>query len=287
MLQYDFQIIGLSETWLSDNDCDLYDIKGFNIIEKHRSCQSGGGVAICLKSHIEYKNRSDLDVFDEYMESVHVEIDKSHFNTDKNIVIGTIYRKPNSDIRIFNDLLNTNLNKLSQENKLVYLLGDYNLNLLNVESHFLTSEFLEIMYSNHLFPLITRPTRITQNSATLIDNIFTNNVNNLEPSLNGIFVTDISDHFLIFHISYTYSKHDTESFMVTRVYNEKNKQNFREYISSLNWDAIYNSNTQNSFDILHSELITAHDKCFPKIKIKKSIPIENLGCQRLFVIRLK
>ena len=90
MLQYDFQIIGLSETWLSNNDCGLYNLQGFHMIEKHRSCQSGGGVAICLKSEIEYKTRTDLDIFDDHIESVYVEIDKSHFGTNKNIVIGTI-----------------------------------------------------------------------------------------------------------------------------------------------------------------------------------------------------
>ena len=42
------------------------------------------------------------------------------------------------------------------------------------------------------FPLITRPTRITSNTATLIDNIFTNNLNNL--SVSGLMFCDISDH---------------------------------------------------------------------------------------------
>ena len=270
ILQYEFQIIGLSETWLSDMDCDLYNFRNFHMIEKHRSSQSGGGVAICLNREIEYKTRSDLDVFNDHMESVYVEIDKCNFSTDKDIIIGTIYRRPNSDIRIFNELLSTSLNMLSRENKLVYLLGDYNLNLLNVESHVLTSEFLEVMFSNHLFPLITRPTRITQHSATLIDNIFTNNINDFEPSLNGILVTDISDHFLIFHINYAYTANEAESFIVTRVYNEINKQNYRDFISSLNWDDIYNSmNTQISFDIFHSKLMSIHDKCFPKVRIKK------------------
>ena len=270
MLQYDFQIIGLSETWLSNNDCGLYNLQGFHMIEKHRSCQSGGGVAICLKSEIEYKTRTDLDIFDDHIESVYVEIDKSHFGTDKNIVIGTIYRKPNSDIKTFNNMLTAVLDTLSSENKLVYLLGDYNLNLLNVDSHNPTSEFLEIMYSNHFFPLITRPTRITQHSATLIDNIFTNNITDLEPSLNGILVTDISDHFLIFHINYTYTAKEVDSFIITRVYNEKNKQKFIENISTFQWEEVYNSlNTQSAFDILHSKLMSIHDKCFPKMKIKK------------------
>ena len=46
------------------------------------------------------------------------------------------------------------------------------------------------------FPLITRPTRITSNRATLIDDIFTNNLNNF--SVSGIMFWDISDHLPIF-----------------------------------------------------------------------------------------
>ena len=42
----------------------------------------------------------------------------------------------------------------------------------------LTGEFLDVMYSKMFFPLITRPTRITSHTATLIDNIFSNNMDN-------------------------------------------------------------------------------------------------------------
>jgi hypothetical protein len=62
--------------------------------------------------------------------------------------------------------------KISKENKSCYLMGDFNMNLLNYQSHNQTNEFLDIMYSNMFFPLITRPTRITSHTATLIDNIF-------------------------------------------------------------------------------------------------------------------
>ena len=71
-------------------------------------------------------------------------------------------------------------------------MGDFNLNLTNYQSHNLTGEFLDMMYFNTFFPLITRPTRITSHSATLIDNIFQNS---LETNLlSSLLFTDISDH---------------------------------------------------------------------------------------------
>ena len=93
-------------------------------------------------------------------------------------------------------------NALEQlENKLVFLMGDYNIDLLNSEKYDLTNEFVDVLYCNEFLPLISRPTRITSKSATLIDNIFINNHEDLNCSLNGILMADISDHFPVFHIS--------------------------------------------------------------------------------------
>ena len=66
------------------------------------------------------------------------------------------------------------MSTISKENKQTYIMGGFNLNLLNYHSHqYNTGEFLDIIYSNTFFPLITRPTRIPSHSATLIENIFT------------------------------------------------------------------------------------------------------------------
>ena len=270
LLQYEFPIIGFSETWLTDHDCNLHNILGYEMIEKHRSSKSGGGVAICLKTGVEYAVRNDLGVFNDFLESVFIEIDKSQFGTSRDLVIGTLYRTPDSDIRPFIDSITLILDKINNENKLLYLLGDSNINLLNSESHALTNEFIDVMYSFQCFPLISRPTRITPRSATLIDNIFTNNIDDLNASINGILVTDISDHFPIFHINYAYTTDEIESYFITRIYSEKNKQLFQETISALDWNNLHNEvDPQSCFNLLHDRLITIHDKCFPKMKIKK------------------
>ena len=46
-------------------------------------------------------------------------------------------------------------------------MGDFKINLMNYQSHNVTGEFIDMMYSNTFFPFITRPTRITFHSATL------------------------------------------------------------------------------------------------------------------------
>ena len=78
-------------------------------------------------------------------------------------------------------------------------MGDFDINILNSHSHQPTNEFINLMTSNSLYPLISKPTRITSSTATLIDNIFTNN---LELNINsGILYTDLSDHLAVFQVT--------------------------------------------------------------------------------------
>ena len=65
--------------------------------------------------------------------------------------------------------------------------GDFNIDLLKSESCKPTQEFTDMMFAFGFYPLITKPTRISLNSATLIDNIFTNV---MYSSTNGVIVTD-------------------------------------------------------------------------------------------------
>ena len=54
-------------------------------------------------------------------------------------------------------------------------MGDFNINLLNFETH--TDTFMNTLGSYCFHPQILQPTRITDHSATLIDNIFINSLN--------------------------------------------------------------------------------------------------------------
>ena len=72
---------------------------------------------------------------------------------------------------------------------------DHNLDLLKINSHKKTEEFLECYLENGLIRQITKPTHITQMSATLIDNVM------ISKKLCGytesrILIDDISDHMV-------------------------------------------------------------------------------------------
>ena len=72
-------------------------------------------------------------------------------------------------------------------------MSDSNLNLLHFNSCNYVQDFLLTLQSLNLTPTIDKPTRVYRNSATLIDNIFTNKVE--ENIISGNLISDVSDHF--------------------------------------------------------------------------------------------
>ena len=107
--------------------------------------------------------------------------------------MGVIYRHPSMDLTDFNcNYLNKLLENISKEQKSVFLLGDFNANLLNYNEHNEINEFLDFLASNSFIPLILQPTRITSHSNTLIDNMFSNVI---DPDItSGNLTATISDH---------------------------------------------------------------------------------------------
>ena len=78
------------------------------------------------------------------------------------------------------------LDWVTRDNKVCYIMGDFNLDLLNTDSHSVTNEFINTLFSHTLYPLISKPTGTTSHSTTLIDKIFTNNISTL--SDNGLII---------------------------------------------------------------------------------------------------
>ena len=52
-----------------------------------------------------------------------------------------------------------------------------------------------MLYSNNLLPLMTKPTRLTHHTSTLIDHIYTNSNMSVDA---GIALVDVSDYLLMF-----------------------------------------------------------------------------------------
>ena len=109
------------------------------------------------------------------------------------LLLGCTYKHPKLDINEFNTLFENTMEKFSFVNKELYLLGDFNIDLLKTDDDANIDEFYNIISSNFLVPHITLPTRITSTSRTLTDNIFSNNLNFVH-AVSGNLTVSISDH---------------------------------------------------------------------------------------------
>ena len=76
--------------------------------------------------------------------------------------------------------------------------GDINIDLMKHDTHAGTDNFINNLFSFGMIPLIKKPSRITSYSSTLIDNIFTNQMNQKIES--GLLISDVTDHLPIFCI---------------------------------------------------------------------------------------
>ena len=93
--------------------------------------RSGGGVGIYIKDHLHYTLREAWGVNTHY-ESIFIEVDMSERN---NIIVGAVYRPPSGNINLFNDEFDIMLESIGNENKWVFIAGDFNVDLTKVRDN--------------------------------------------------------------------------------------------------------------------------------------------------------
>lgn len=269
LLHYEFTVIGISETWLNESNVSQYCIPNYRHEYLCRqSGKKGGGVSLFVKTGIDFTRRHDLTFSENFCECLFVEISMNSFGISKNSLIAVIYRPPNTDLQKFNDKISEVLNNIKNENKDIYVVGDFNVNLLESDVHLLSAEFLETMYSFGLFPLINKPTRVNITTATLIDNIFTNNVISND-IVNGIFFVEISDHFPVFSITSHVQQNDSEPKIKSRDHSKRNIDKFTAELRNANWgEVLATKNGKDAFDLFFSEFSNLYHKSFPLKAIK-------------------
>ena len=195
VLTHEFDIIGLSETWLKESEIDLYNIHGYNHVAMPRIYADRGCVSLYLRNTFSYGVTEDLSFRNEYCECLFIEIAAGV----KPVLVAIVYRRPGTDLETFTELVSNKLDVVKTDKHTCYPLGDLNINLLRHEVHRQTADFLDIMYSNGFIHLINRPTRGTAETATVIDHIYSNDLNATRKTIQGILVTDITDHNPVFH----------------------------------------------------------------------------------------
>ena len=182
----------------------------------------------------------------------------------RDFVIGCIYRPPKSDCNLFYSKIEDLLYCVARNHggSTLILHGDFNLDLLQNN---IRSTFLPVMLGNNLYPLILRPTRVQGQSATLIDNIFCNNLNLLSGS--GIYTTDISDHFAIYCSFLPQNNEASDGNFVEvrrRELKPANINLLKESISDFEWHEIKSLDSANEIYNKFSDTVNEiYDRCCP------------------------
>ena len=134
---------------------------------------------------------------------------------------------------------------------------DHNLDLLKCHLHEPTKQFYDRLFELGLFPTITRPTRITQTTATLIDNIFVSE--KLHQVFDSCFLlNDISNHLpslTLLKQTKMLNKEPLE--FISQNLNERRLNQIKEKLSNVDWVGNLRSQDVNqNFRILFIHLIS-------------------------------
>ena len=108
-------------------------IEGFKLFST-TTLSPKGGTALYMNEKFDAFERQDLRISNEEFQGVWAEIKNTN---SKNIVCGCIYRHPRDDMNQFFNYMESTLKKLSDENKEIYICGDFNIDLLKINSKLL------------------------------------------------------------------------------------------------------------------------------------------------------
>ena len=164
-------------------------------IERKDRTRSGGGVAVYISTNLHYVRRKEFEKLD--LELICLQI---YLPLQKDILLFCAYRPPGYDLSFvekFSQILES-VHTNGENNNDILILGDLNCNFLGNVNTPLLSNMMFLMNLYNFQQLIDTPTRVTHQSSTLIDTIFTiRNENIIE---HGCIHTYLSDHFSVYAI---------------------------------------------------------------------------------------
>ena len=258
-----FDVLCFTESWLHDSNKKLFHFHNYKSYHSLRpEGIRGGGISIFISNKINNVTKiNHLSQSNDVIESLFLDF---HIKS-KRFVLGTIYKPTKTRYDIFSNKLVEIISSLSLKSKdECIILGDFNIDLLKCSFNDDSQYFLNCMNSLSFIPLISKPTRITDTSATLIDNIFTNNPIDF---ISGNILTPISDHypnFLIRRNIFCINSNIPLRHIQYRLINDETIENFRNEIDSHDFSDICNCrNVSSALDKLTKIINYCYNSCCP------------------------
>ena len=233
-LNFHFSLLAVTETRINNENLDFNpSIPNYNF-EFVPTPLSAGGVGMYIDDNLQYKVIEKTT--NEAFQALWLEIE---FKTKSNVICGVVYRQHNSADR-FLDYFEERIDHYSATGKPVYLLGDVNINILRSQTCSYAQQFLNCLQSYALLPTIDKPTRVYNDSASLIDNIFLNKFEDY--SVSGNIVSDVTDHFSQFCILKSTVEIAQPKKITIRDFSKFSQRAFSQELSDLTWDSTLSAN---------------------------------------------
>ena len=123
-LDFLFDVIGLTETWLNESNADVFQLDGYDFYHRNRVAKHGGGVAFFIKSIINYTIIEQLTVdVENVFECITVKL-----LLKTQTIVSCLFRKHSSKIA---DLMECIESMFSCTKGSIYICGDFNIDLLS------------------------------------------------------------------------------------------------------------------------------------------------------------
>ena len=258
-------VILLCETFLNERNDAKFNLDNYSMVNEFRRNKSRGGVSVMIRSHINFVERPDLRIFQEgKFESVFIEIVQTG---RPGIIVGEIYRVPGTDETQFIENYETIINKIKTEHKRLIIGTDQNLDYLKINCHNNTMKFFDLNLTNNIIPTIYKPTRVTHQSATLIDNIYMHAdlLRNVE---SFIVECDLSDHFMCMTvIRNKFIEEKPNEIIKIRNFTDSNLRNMRASLSNRNWNVLEDMSVDESSEVLIGEIKKVMDFYAPERRV--------------------
>ena len=273
-------IICLQETWLDTNaDLSIFSLQGYSMVHRGTGVSLHGGVIIYVKNELKFtvlETEITLSTCDGLFILINVNQPMGSRMNSKKLVVGNLYRPPR-ELKIETDNFMNEweelLNYFESNSYEVALCGDFNMDLLKLREKNHINEFYDLSVSHGFFPRVTRPTRITDHSSTLIDNVFVKLSNNYSNSTAGSIWMAVSDHLpCVVFLDYLCVKGSSSRFIKHRKMDEKSWSKFRIELQTScnieNFDTSTNIDPNINLNKLQDIITETYDRNFPEKRVK-------------------
>ena len=266
-----------AETRLSkDIEC-LYKLNKYRLFANSR-CVRGGGVAVYAREKFNCRVIDNITCINDTLESIFLEctINSQLF------IIGCIYRPPSSNVSLFCNQLEEMLGYIRQSRpgSDLVLVGDMNIDLFTLNSDNRCLDFVTMMYSSGMFPLILRPTRIGSTSATLIDHIWSNNINKFTSS--GVVLSTITDHYPIFMQMAVGGRIDRDDAYTKIIRRENNYNELVSRFNTVDWSFVREADGVNN---AYNGFADRIECIFSEVCPLKEVRVKKLDLEKPYITR--